>query len=269
MEVNTDKVGCSAIFEIRETQNPAAPINTFGNGNLNPSSYENNIQQHDSGLTGTQYSNPTPGPPFHLANLNSIDMNTHNAQYIPPQVSAQVGLGATSTDFTPAGFAFADGNEMDLTSGNDQPSPATISSNSRGGSTSHSSYSPGQQTEHHLPYRASPKSGFAGLTNNGMNTMPPNANPAAFPGFPASTVTNANTQPVELFSTAFSTTDNLPDETFNQGFLVGNDWEYGALNSGTGMTPMSDGGWDQMLESVTMGWDAVGPPRTDTHERRT
>jgi hypothetical protein len=63
-----------------------------------------------------------------------------------------------------------------------------------------------------------------------------------------------------MFSNTFSSTGNIADETFNQGFLMGNDWEYGAMAAGTGMTPMSDGSWNQMLESVTMGWDAVGPP---------
>ena len=265
--VNSDPVGCSPIFEIRDTQHPSASINTFGNGTLNPAAYDGNVPQPKVGLRDTQYSNNTPGPPFHLANLNSIDMNTHNSAYIPSQVSAQAGLGtATSQDFTPAGFAFQDGNEMDLSGdrSNDQPSPATISSNSRGGSTSHSSYSPGQQTEHHLPYRASPKPGFTQLNNNPLNPMATNtgntnvAGNTAFPNFPQPTANTSTNGGVEMFSNVFSTTGNVSDEAFNQGFLMGNDWEYGALNAGTGMTPMSDGSWNQMLESVTMGWEGVG-----------
>ena len=213
-------------------------------------------------MRDTQYSNNTPGPPFHLANVNSIDMHNQNNPYLLPQVSAQSGLGsATSQDFTPAGFTFNDGSEMDLSGGdrsNDMPSPATISSNSRGGSTSHSSYSPGQQPEHHLPYRASPKPGFTNLANsnnnNNNNTGIPNAGSTAFPAFSTS-----STPGVEMFSNVFSTTGNVADEAFNQGFLMGTDWEYGALSAGTGMTPMSDGSWNTMLESVTMGWDGAVP----------
>ncbi|KAF2030137.1 hypothetical protein EK21DRAFT_100705 [Setomelanomma holmii] len=249
--VNTDSVSCTPIFEIRETQNPSAPINTFGNANLSAAGYTR-TNASGVGMRDTQYSNNTPGPPFHLSSVNSIDMNTQNAQYLPPQISAQAGLGsATSQDFTPAGFTFHDANEMDLSGDRsvDQPSPATISSNSRGGSTSHSSYSPGQQTEHHLPYRASPKPGFGDLSATGGTAAFPSYNQAA---------TSASTGGVEMFSTAFSSTGLPPDETFNQGFLMGNDWEYGALNAGTGMTPMSDGSWNQMLESVTMGWDGGG-----------
>jgi hypothetical protein len=68
---------------------------------------------------------------------------------------------------------------------------------------------------------------------------------------------------VEMFSTSYSTTGMPPDESFNQGFLMGNDWEYGVGNVGTGMTPMSEGSWNHMLESVTMGWDGVGVPGTE------
>ncbi|KAF2832987.1 binuclear zinc transcription factor [Ophiobolus disseminans] len=253
------------IFEIRESQNPNASINTFGNGSLNPSAYDNPVQQSKSGLSGTQYSNNTPGPPFHLANLNSIDMNTHNS-YLPPQISAQAGLGsATSQDFTPASFAFHDSNEMDLSGDtsrgtNDMPSPATISSNSRGGSTSHSSYSPAQQSDHqhHLPYRASPKPGFTQLNANSLNPMAANvantnvAGATVFPSFPSPETTGPGG---EMFGNAYS---GPADESFHNGFLMGNEWEYGALNAGTGMTPMSDGSWNQMLESVTMGWDNIG-----------
>jgi hypothetical protein len=258
--VNADAVRCSPIFEIRESQNPNASISTLGHANFNTDATFGSVHSKEN-LRDTQYSNNTPGPPFHISNVNSIDMNTRNTPYIPPQVSAQAGLGAsTSQDFTPAGFTFHDDNEMDLSGdrSNEHPSPATISSQSRGGSTSQSSYSPGQQTEHHLPYRASPKPSFNQLNN--INTLPntPATTTTAFPGFSSST--NTSNGGVDMFSTTFSTVGVAPDETFNHGFLMGNDWEYGALDTGTGMTPMSDGSWNQMLESVTMGWDTAGPP---------
>jgi hypothetical protein len=238
-------------------------------------------------MRDTQYTDTTPGQPFHISNVNSINLNARNGAYIPPQVSAQAGLGSsTSQGFTPAGFTFHDDTEMDL-SGNstsndrsaaDIPSPATLSSQSRGGSTSHSSYSPGtsdhQQQHQHLPYRASPKPGFSHVP---VNTP---AAAVAFPVFngsmlPTSTASssstshhNNNVSHVEMYSTAFSTTGMPPDETFNQGFLMGNDWEYGALNApGTGMTPMSEGSWNQMLESVTMGWDGVALPHGEEGSR--
>jgi hypothetical protein len=49
---------------------------------------------------------------------------------------------------------------------------------------------------------------------------------------------------------------------YNMGIL-GNDWSgMGSLGmgDGTGMTPMSEGAWNNMLESMNMGWDSVGPP---------
>lgn len=215
----------------------------------------------NTNIRDTQYSNPTPGPPFHISNINSINLNNaRNTPYIPPQVSASAGLGSsTDQDFTPAGFTFHDENEMDLSgsgdrSQQDQPSPATISSQSRGGSTSQSSYSPGN-TEHNLPYRASP------------NPKPLPLQPtSSFPPFRSMNMessnlgntSNMNVGGLNMFSTTFSTTGMPSDETFNQGFLMGNDWDY---TQSTGMTPMSDGSWNQMLESVTMGWDTGMPPQ--------
>lgn len=240
-----DGVSCTPLLEIRDSQNPSAPINQFGNGNVqHPPAFgsamlNDNLNQPSS----TLFTDTTSAGPFNLHNINSIDMNAGTSSYLPPQVSAQSSLGTTtSNDFPPASFVFPDGNEMDLSGAQsgDQPSPATLSSQSRGGSTSHSSYSPGQQMEHNLPYRASPKPSF-----NNLN---------------ASAFGNSPNGGVDMFSNTYSTSGVLGDEAFSQGFLMGNDWEYGAMNAGTGMTPMSDGGWSQMLESVSMGWDGAGPP---------
>jgi hypothetical protein len=277
--VNTDAVSCTPIFEIRETQAANAAINTFGNTNFNTNHPAYQAQAPtNSTMRDTQYSQPTPGPPFHISNVNSINMNTRNASYMPPQVSAQAGLGsATNQDFTPAGFTFMDDTDMDLSGPNqDQPSPATISSQSRGGSTSHSSYSPGTN-EHNLPYRASPKPGTNSLPLQPTNSFPPfrstnmetspnvrstNLHSAPHISYPPTTNTTPRTVDtnvnggMDMFSTTFSTTGNTGDEAFNHGFLMGNEWEFGQ----TGLTPppMSDGSWNQMLESVTMGWDANG-----------
>lgn len=210
--------------------------------------------------SSTQYSDNTPAPPFHLRNINSINMNTQTESYIPPNLSSQAGLGAMGNEYAPAGFIFPDGNEMDLSGNqsNGHPSPATISSQSRGGSTSQSSYSPGQNMEHHLPYRASPKPNFSHIS---QNTGPATA--TAFPAFSPSATTAADLFTNPTYST--NAAGLVGDDAFNQGFLMGNDWEYGALNSGTGMTPMSEGGWNQMLESVTMNWDG----QSQTQEQRT
>jgi len=265
--VNSDSVSCSPLFEIRETQNPTAAINTFGNSNPNhqqgvPTFGNNVISGISTQTSSTQYSNNTPGPPFHLSNINSIDMhNSRTAQYIPSQVSAQSGLaGTVSHDFTPAAFTFHDGNEMDLSGSGDRsnghPSPATVSSQSRVGSTSQSSYSPGNttQNEQHLPYRASPKPGFRSNPNASMPSQLPAAAAIAFPSFSSSGASN-----VEMFSQNYSTAGTMGDEAFNQGFLMGNEWDYGlGAAAGQGMTPMSEGSWNQMLESVTMGWDHGG-----------
>jgi hypothetical protein len=180
-------------------------------------------------------------------------MNSQNNNYLASQIPTTSGISQavpnTMQDFVPeSGFNFADGNEMDISGdrGLDHPSPATISSQSRGGSTSQSSYSPGQQTEHHLPYRASPKMPPGHMQNPAMGEA------TVFPGF--------NTTTTDMFANSFATSGGMNEASYQQGFMMSNDWEFNALNSGTGLTPMADSTWDSMLESVTMGWDSAGPP---------
>lgn len=166
------------------------------------------------------------------------------------------------------GYGLGDNTEMDLTpdSNADQPSPATTTSNTRSqslshsggaGSGSHSSYSPGQPTDQ-IPYRPSPQMAHQ------------------LPNHSASTLNN-------IF---YSTSNDMMNGTFNYGDtggippvgdsipadfnmgILGNDWDMGGLSGGTGMTPMSEGAWNQMLENINMGWDSVGPSHVDARQGR-
>ena len=132
---------------------------------------------------------------------------------------------------------------MDLSGGEkgvDHDSPVTISSQSRGGSTSQSSYSPGQQNELQMPYRASPKAPYSNLAPNGSTD---------FLGFVS---TN------EAFSmNNFDTSGDMGSTGYNDGLIMGNEWDYAALNAGSGLPAMADASWDSMLESVTTGWESV------------
>ncbi|CAN9144024.1 unnamed protein product [Alternaria alternata] len=220
------------LINIQESQHSTAAATTFGDG----------VPFTPASIPNTQYSNNNPGPPFHIHSINSINMHAQNAAFMPSQFNSH-GSFAANQEFTPAGFAFNDGNEMDLSGGDrgvDQPSPATMSTQSRNGSTSRSSYSPGQPIEHNIPYRASPKM-----------TGPPLGSNTGFQGFVA---------PSESFpANNFSASGNMGNTGYGDGFVMGNEWEYAALNAGTGLTPMADASWDSMLENITMGWDSVGP----------
>jgi hypothetical protein len=136
-------------------------------------------------------------------------------------------------------FGLGDSNEMD-TSG-DQPSPSTTTTQSRGGSTSHTSYSPAQQQDDTgMRFGASPK--------NLQHQIPlPQSTGAAGGNFFATSD--------DIFSAMYS----QPGQLGNDGFMM-NDWDMGTMGSGTGMTPMSEGGWNQMLESINMGWSDLGTP---------
>lgn len=243
--VNSDSVECSPIFNIRESQNPRGPINTFGNGN-------------GTGLAqnaGSQFSGNTPGPPFHVSSVNNLDMNPRGTSFLSPQLSPNGGLAqarsSISQDFTQTGFPFNDGGEMDISGDGtaDRPSPQTLSSQSRGGSTSLSSHSPRQQTEHHLPYRASPKMPLGQMQSGDPSTA------SVFTNFSSSS---------EIFENTFTTSGSMNGDSFQQNFMVGNEWEYTAMNTGTGLTPTAESSWDSMLQSVTMGWDPMGPPHGPT-----
>lgn len=199
---------------------------------------ENNSRANTTSTRSTQYPNNAPGPPFHVSSINSIDLRT------APRVSSREALATTgSHDFPPGWFPAQDGNEMDLSGGEkgvDHDSPVTISSQSRGGSTSQSSYSPGQQNELHVPYRASPELPYSNLVPNGS---------AIFPGFVS---TN------EAFSmNNFDTSGDMGHAGYNDGLVMGSEWDYAALNAASGLPAMADASWDSMLESVTTGWESV------------
>ncbi|KAF2856322.1 C6 transcription factor-like protein Prf [Plenodomus tracheiphilus IPT5] len=235
-----DQWQCSTpIVDPKETQsNTASPLETIRS--------VSNDQ-----IPTSRYASTAPAPPYQIHPSNSIDMNNQNNGFMRSQIPTS--SGTQLPQFGASTFTFVDG-EMDTTNdrNTDHPSPATISSQSRGGSTSQSSYSPGgPQTN--IPYRASPKMAPGNIGMSSGNPASAIGDATMFAGFDATTN--------DLFSNSFATSGGLNEAAFQQGFLVDNEWEFTAMNAGTGMTPMADGSWDSMLESVTMGWDGMGPLR--------
>lgn len=236
---NSDEWQCNPIVAPRETQSSnTSPMDTF-----------NSIPQ--GGTPASRYASTAPAPPYHLHNINSIDMNTQHNKYMESQVPMNNNNNNSTnnrpSNFSASSFTLNDTNDMDLT--NDLPSPTTVSSQSRGGSTSQSSYSPGgPQTT--LPYRASPKipPGHMSMAASGV------ADATMFSGFNPTTndnlfATNSFSAPVGLDGAA----------AYHSGFLVGDQWEFAALNAGSGMAGGADGMWGSMLEGVAMEWDGMGP----------
>mgnify|MGYP004509551007 CR=1 FL=1 len=250
--VNSDSVGCTAIYEIRDTQDPKAPINQFLNSrtsstNAAPQFSRNNNQQPPAfgSLSGSGIEiAPQPAPFMPVRNVQEL------SQDFSPHRGAVPGAST---------FIFNENNTHDMDLSGDQPSPSTINSQSRGGSTSHSSYSPGQQAEQQLPYRASPRfaSSQMRMSKGQPQTQSSSTAPLA-PLFPSNN-TNNNTL-MEAYSS-----EAINSEAYENGF----DWEFsamgGEMNMGqemeAGITP---GTWNSMLESVMesvpMGWDVLGTP---------
>ena len=228
--LNTDTVSCTPIFEIRESQSASAPMNQFGGG----------------GSSATQYATTgnNPGPPYTHSSL--IDMEQQSVPaFVPSQSGTQMNLPTRDRNAS-GGFGLSDDHDMDDAA----PSPATTNSQSRGGSTSHTSlsYSPAAQQQQlgdaqNLRFGNSPK--------NPQSQMP----------LPQSTTpsNNANFFTVDNnFAGGFYPTQGgSVNDPFSQGFL-GNEWDMNAMGAGTGagtgMTPMSESSWNQMLEGIQLGW---------------
>lgn len=207
----------------------------------------------------------SPGPPFHVANSATLNMETQpTTGFVPSQRGKQMELpsrdrASDTSGFTPSGltlssngFPLNDNNEMDTSpdgANNDRPSPSTTTSQSRGGSTSHTSYSPGQQQEdrQQIPFLTSPKDLSGQIPLPHSTTVDGHAS-----FFPTSD---------DMFSALYGQSHNqMSNESLNNGFLMGNDWGVPTMDGGTGMTPMSEGSWNQMLESINLGLDSLGPP---------
>jgi hypothetical protein len=181
-----------------------------------------------------------------MSNTTNLDMNSQTTGFMMSQASMREELlcanttGSRSNRITPQGYLFPEGTEMDLSTG-DQASPSTINSQSFGGSTSQSSYSPGQQNEQHLAYRPSPGTTSRALPVTQQN---PSTSAGVFEGFGGSG---------DMPMSAYTAADAI-EGTYDNSY----DWEFSAMGTGSGMTPMSEGTWNQMVENVTMGWDMTG-----------
>lgn len=266
--VNSDPVGCSSIYEIRETQAQNAPINQFANSrttstNTAPQFPNNNGQQP---------------PVFGAAVGSGIEIAPQPAPFMPMR-----NLQDLNKDFSPhrgavpgaSTFIFNESNPHDMDLTGDQPSPSTINSQSRGGSTSHSSYSPGQQTEHHLPYRASPRFTPSQTPGSQMSQMQSSSLSSLYPPNPTNPTNPNPNSNLNTSSNSDLTLSAFPSDAINNGaYSNGFDWEFSGMTGemgGMGMAGMQDmdggitpGTWNSMLESVMdnvpMGWDVLGTP---------
>jgi hypothetical protein len=247
--INTDTVRCSAIFELRESQSAASHVNTFANGKPTVPS------------NAPPYPGTTPSQPYH-GRAGHLNMAAHTTyDYVPPNHTVPIDLPQRRRT-TSNGMHLAPGDslndtEMDTSpdTNGDQPSPSTI--NSRGGSTSHtSSYSPSHQQDE--------------LNNQHFHTSPessgslPQANQMPLPGSSGPT-TNGDffsTTGEHIFpDTFYGNTISAPqDDPMSTHYMLGNEWDLAGVGPSTGMTPLPEGSWSQMLESINMGWDSIGPP---------
>ncbi|KAJ4341891.1 hypothetical protein N0V87_001556 [Didymella glomerata] len=295
--VNSDPVGCSSIYEIRETQAQNAPINQWAGNRADTSvpaphpsrsSFQSNPTHDTSSGDGIEvaWDRMAPGEMRNLQDLRqnlSADrsgvpatatfmFNENNRDKSPIEIAPQpapfVAMRNTqelNQEFSAhrgavpgaATFIFNENSTNDMDLSGDHTSPGTISSQSRGGSTSHSSYSPGQQTEHHLPYRASPR-----FTSSRMPMSQAQQSTGSTPLAPLYQTNNGHTTDLNMSSYP---SDAIHNGAYDNSF----DWELSAMGGDMSMGQDMDAGitpgtWNSMLESVMdgvpMGWEAMGTP---------
>ena len=192
-----------------------------------------------------RYASNASATPFHIHNIDGIDVNPQNTNFLHSELPTNLN-NAAHHPVSSSVFTFFDATEMEFpehrTTG--QASPATQTSQSRGGSTSQSSYSPGGGPRPSIPIHASPKLSHPQESVISGATM--------CEGLTATTTTHG------LFANSVATSgDN--EAPYQQGFLADNEWALTAMSEATGLTPGADNTWDSLLEGVTMGWDGVGP----------
>lgn len=251
--VNTDAMKCSPLFDIRESQSATAAINTFGNPGLTAHS----APQQPVGNS--------PGPPFHVANTNlRMDVEPAVYPFVPSQNSPRMDLPQrhkSSHGHIQRYDQVQTDSEMDTSpdTSADQPTPSSANSQSRQGSSSNTTFTPPQQPDDSRlsRNRPSPKLPINVSETNNLNLLA------------AGRTSSASNN--DFFSTSndifpsLSTNNYYPDpvnpshnDPGTGGFIMGNEWDL-PPGTGTGMTPMSDGGWPSMLDSINMGWDSLGP----------
>jgi hypothetical protein len=242
---NMDSLKCSPIFEIRDSQSQNSDLNKFGGG-------------ESSSDTGKGRSSNTPGPPFHLAQASlNLDVDPNSFGYLSsasgdsPQYqlpnrnrTTRPGppMGLTGRMVTSLSPGSEEGRSPNMN--NDQHSTR---SNSYKDSSSHTSFTPPSIDD---SQQQQPR-------QNSVNT--PSSMTSASSLQTPSAIDPSNNGNFYQFDTSFS--------NFQPGFLgqaiddnmgnIGNysmqsSWEMSGIEitSGSGMTPMADQPWSQMLEGI-------------------
>ncbi|KAL0261217.1 hypothetical protein SLS55_004913 [Diplodia seriata] len=245
--VNTDSVSCAPIFDLRESQSDAAPMNAFqgGNDGTGSRSHASNsagtdpspLKSHLSNSVGTE---PTPGPPFHLAQQVNMDAEAMPFTYSPKDrhifelPSRQRTPGAVTPREMQAQYSRSfgrgerDASDMDLSpdAGGENPSPSG-SGNSQHVASSRSSYSATSD-------RQSKSRG------------------QSYGGVMGDNVSNA---PNDSFN--FTTAGDEFDQLFYTATSGAGEWDMSGGTGMTGLTPLPESAWTQMLDSG--GWEGFGP----------
>jgi hypothetical protein len=253
---NTDSLKCSPLFEIRDTQTASSDLNNFGNGG--------GLAQNSAPKNTT--STNTPGPPFHVAqaNLNlDIDPSSYgyfsnttadSPQYqLPNRNRSQHRVPSFQNRVTLIDSLSPPASDESRSPGNVNADQNSTRSSSYKDSSSHTSFSPPsmddtqqtQQQQINSPSRVDSTSSFSTTPGTGMSAGGENYYNGVVNNF-------ANFQ-TGLFSNDAS--GILPTQT---------GWEMSGIELGTssGLTPMADQPWSQMLDGIQ---DWSGGLQADQH----
>jgi hypothetical protein len=237
---NMDAVKCSPIFEIRDSQSQNSDFNKFGGQG---SSLEANKGR----------SADTPGPPFHVAQANlNLDVDPNSFGYLSSTSgdSPQYQLPNRNRPSTrPGQPGYSARMVTSLSPGSEEGrSPHTINdqhstrSSSYKDSSSHTSFTPPSMDD------SQPQRQNSVQTPSSLSSASSLQTPAA--------MDSSNNGNFYQFDTTFSNFQpgflgQALDDTLGN-FSVQSSWDMTGveITSGSGMTPMADQPWSQMLEGI-------------------
>jgi hypothetical protein len=244
MHQNSDVVKCSPIFELRDSQSNNSDMNKFGG-------------HGSSADVNKGRSTDTPGPPFHVAQANlNLDVDPNSFSYLSSTSgdSPQYQLPSRNRPSTlPAQVGYNGRIVQPLSPGSEEGrSPNMISDQH---STRSSSYKDSSSHTSFTPPSIDDSQQQQSQRQNSVQTPSTMSSTSSIQT--PSVMDSTNNGNFYQFDTSFS--------NFQPGFL-GNDgnlgmmgnfsaqssWEMSGVEntSGSGMTPVADQPWSQMLEGI-------------------
>jgi hypothetical protein len=239
-----DSLKCVPIFEVRDSQSANSDLNKFGG---------------HSAETVKSRSPDTPGPPFHVAQANlNLDVDPSSFGYLSntsgdsPQyqlpnrnrTATRPGQMGYNSRFVALADSLSPGSEEGRSPSMNNDQQSTRSSSYKD-SSSHTSFTPPSMDDSQQAHRQNSVQTPSTMSNSSSiqtpSAMDATNNGNAFYNFNMD-ASFSNFQPGFLGQTA----EPVPTSMFQ----AQSGWEMSGIEVSSGMTPMAEQPWSQMLEGI-------------------